>query len=78
MSSRYGFEMEKFNGTNFDPWKLNMEDLLIDRYLWVGICGSKPTIIKDEEWVMLEKKMRILIDFVCPIQYYWMFLKKEM
>lgn len=26
--------MDKFNGINFDLWKLEMEDMLIDRDLW--------------------------------------------
>eukprot|EP01018_Ginkgo_biloba_P012647 Gb_02985 [translate_table: standard] len=27
-------EVEKFSGTNFEMWKLKMEDLLIERELW--------------------------------------------
>jgi hypothetical protein len=46
-------EMEKFNGTNFEPWKLKMEDLLVHRYLWVVVSRTKPTAMKDEEWVVL-------------------------
>jgi hypothetical protein len=53
--------MEKFNGTNFELWKLKMEDLLIDRDLWVAVSGTKPIGMKDEEWVVLERKVRSLI-----------------
>ena len=27
-------EVEKFNGSNFELWKLKMEDMLEDRDLW--------------------------------------------
>ena len=67
MSSRSRLEMEKFIGTKFESWKLNMEDLLIGRYLWVGISGIKPTGMKVEECMVLEKNTRILIDFVDSI-----------
>jgi len=35
-------EIEKFNGKNFEQWKLKMEDLLIDREQWVVV---KPIIV---------------------------------
>jgi len=48
--------MEKFNNTNFEMWKLKMEDFLIDRDLWVAISISKPSSMKDEDYVVLERK----------------------
>jgi len=53
--------MEKFNGTNFELWKLKIEDLLVDQYLWVVVSGTKPTGMIDEEWVVLERRVRSLI-----------------
>jgi hypothetical protein len=41
--------MEKFNGTIYEMWKLDMEDILVDRDLWVAVSGTKPTDMKDEE-----------------------------
>jgi hypothetical protein len=46
MVSTSKLEMENFNGTNFELWKLETEYLLIDQ---------------DEELVVLERKTRILI-----------------
>ena len=60
--------MEKFNGTNFELWKLKMEDLLVDRDLCVAISGTKPTGMKDEEWVVLERRQEVLLGFVWLIQ----------
>ena len=33
-------EVEKFNGSNFEMWKLKMEDLLIDRDLWDAVDAN--------------------------------------
>jgi len=38
-----------------------MEDLLIDRDLWIVISRTKPTGMKDEVWVVLERNARRLI-----------------
>jgi hypothetical protein len=31
MASSYRIEIEKFNGKNFELWKVNMEDILVDK-----------------------------------------------
>jgi hypothetical protein len=37
-------EIEKFNGKNFELWKLKMEDLLVDRDQWITVdLGTAPT-----------------------------------
>jgi hypothetical protein len=38
-----------------------MEDLLVDRDLWVRVSGTKLVSMKDEEWVVLERKTISLI-----------------
>jgi hypothetical protein len=53
--------MDNFNGTKFELWKLKMEDLLVDQYLWVAVSGTKPTDMVDKEWVVLDRKERSLI-----------------
>jgi hypothetical protein len=53
--------MENFNGTNFELCNPKMDNLLINKYLWITISRTKPTYMKDEEWVVLERKVRILI-----------------
>ena len=37
-------EIEKFNGHNFELWKLKIEDLLVDREQWELFCLG--TILK--------------------------------
>jgi hypothetical protein len=64
MTSTSRLEMEKFNGTKFEMWKLKMEDLLIDQDLWVAVYRDKPTGMIDEEWVVLS-----LSGFVWLIRY---------
>jgi hypothetical protein len=37
-------EIGKFNGQSFELWKLNMEDLLVDRDQWIVVDpGIAPT-----------------------------------
>jgi hypothetical protein len=37
-------EIEKFNGKNFELWKLKMEDLLVDKEQWIIVDpGTQPT-----------------------------------
>ena len=37
-------EIQKFNGYNFELWKLQMEDLLVDKEQWAAVdLGTKPT-----------------------------------
>lgn len=52
--------MEKFNGTNFEFWKIKMEDFLIDWDIWVLVSGNEHGGMKDEEWIV-KRKVRILI-----------------
>jgi hypothetical protein len=36
-------EIEKFNGHNFELWKLKMEYLLVDREQWIAVyLGTQP------------------------------------
>jgi len=42
-------EIEKFNGQNFELWKLKMEDLLMDRDQWIAVSRNQPTGMKDED-----------------------------
>jgi hypothetical protein len=62
MESKSRLEMQKFNGTKFEWWKLKMKGLIIDRDLWLAVFGIKPIGMIDEEWVVLERKERSLIN----------------
>ena len=35
-------EMDKFNGSNFELWKLKIENMLVDRDLWDAVSSMKP------------------------------------
>ena len=37
MASNSRVEIEKFNGQNFELWKLKMEDLLVDKEQWAAV-----------------------------------------
>eukprot|EP00253_Pinus_taeda_P017062 PITA_17062 len=37
MASSGKIEIKKFNGQNFELWKLNMEDLLVDKDQWIVV-----------------------------------------
>jgi hypothetical protein len=52
------FRVEKFNGQNYQLWKLQMEDYLYqkDILLPLGEITNKTTTMKDEEWEVLERK----------------------
>jgi hypothetical protein len=44
MESSSRIEIEKFNGKNFELWKLKMEDLLVDKEQWIVVDpGTQPT-----------------------------------
>jgi hypothetical protein len=62
MASSSRIEIEKFNGQSFELWKLEMEDLLVDREQSVVVdLGTKPTTILKEDWERLERKVRSMI-----------------
>ena len=51
MASNGKIEIEKFNGRSFELWKLEMEDLLVEKDQWIMVDSStKPTEMSDEEW----------------------------
>lgn len=52
------FRVEKFNGQNFSLWKMQMEDYLYQKDLYVPLGGKEnmPTGMKDEEWNLLDRK----------------------
>jgi hypothetical protein len=63
MASSSIIEIEKFNGHNFELWKLNKEDLLVDREQWKTVClGTQPTCMLMEEWEKLERRK---ISMIC-------------
>ena len=55
-------EIDKFNGNNFELWKLNMEDVLVDKEQWAFMdLGTKPASMSSEDWEKLDRKARSTI-----------------
>ena len=52
------FRVEKFNGQNFPLWKMQMEDYLYqkDMYLTLRRKTKNPTTMTDAEWKILDRK----------------------
>ena len=50
MDNTSRIEIENFNGIFFEFWNLNMEDLLIDKHIWIAIdLGTTPMGMSNEE-----------------------------
>jgi hypothetical protein len=58
MSEDGKFRVEKFNGQNYQLWKMHMEDYLYqkDLFLPLGRVAKKSVAMKDEEWEILDRK----------------------
>ena len=52
------FRVEKFNNQNFPLWKMQMEDYLYQKYLYLPLGGetNMPMSMTDEEWNLLDRK----------------------
>jgi hypothetical protein len=58
MSKDGKFRVEKFNGQNYQLWKMQMEDYLYqkDLFLPLGGIAKKLAATKDKEWEILDRK----------------------
>jgi hypothetical protein len=71
MASNSKMEIKKFNGKIFELWKLNMENLLVDRDQWIAVdLGTTPTGTSTDDWKRWIGRQRAQFDCVSPIQYY--------
>ena len=52
------FKVEKFNDQNYQLWKMQMEDYLHqkDLFLPLGEKAKKSTSMQDDEWTVLDRK----------------------
>ena len=50
--------VEKFNSQNYPLWKMQMEDFLYQKYMYLPLGGraAKPTAMKEEDWNLLDRK----------------------
>ena len=51
------FGIEKFDGTNFAYWRMQIEDYLYGRQLHLPLLGTKPEAMKAEEWALLDRQV---------------------
>ena len=49
--------IEKFDGTNFGYWKMQIEDYLYGKKLHLPLLGRKPDNMKEEEWSLLDRQV---------------------
>jgi hypothetical protein len=58
MSEDGKFRVEKFNDQNYQLWKMQMEDYLYQKDLFLPLSGvvKKLVTMKDEEWDILDRK----------------------
>ena len=58
MSEDGKFRVEKFNGQKYQLWKMQMEDYLYQKDLFLPLSGvaKNSAAMKDEEWEILDRK----------------------
>jgi hypothetical protein len=62
MVSSSKIEIEKFNREIFELWKLNMEDLLVDKDQWITVDpGTAPTRMSTKDLAKLDWKAKSTI-----------------
>ena len=49
--------IEKFDGTDFVYWRMQIEDYLYGRQLHLPLLGTKPEAMKAEEWALLDRQI---------------------
>ncbi|VFQ81831.1 unnamed protein product [Cuscuta campestris] len=54
------FRIEKFDGIDFSWWKMQIEDLLVQKDLDV-VLGDKPEKMSDADWASLDRKAMSVI-----------------
>ena len=51
------FVIEKFDGTDFGFWRMQIEDYLHGKKLHLPLIGSKPKNMKAKEWAFLDRQV---------------------
>ena len=49
--------IEKFDGTDFAYWRMQIEDYLYGRKLHLPLLRTKPETMKAEEWALLDRQV---------------------
>ena len=53
--------IEKFDGTDFGLWRMQIEDYLYGKKLHLPLLGEKPATMKDEEWILFDRQVLVVI-----------------
>ena len=58
MAEEEKFKIEKINGKNYQHWKMQIEDYLCQKDLFLPLVGiaKKPTTMTIESWEVLDRK----------------------
>ena len=58
MAEDVKFRVEKFNGKNYSLWKMQMEDYMYKKYLYLPLNGKtmKLSSMTDTKWDILDRK----------------------
>ena len=58
MAEEGNFRVKKFNSQNYQLWKMQMEDDLYQKDLYLSLGGKAKQLaaMKDEEWEVLDRK----------------------
>ena len=56
--------IEKFDGTDFANWRMQIEDYLYERKLHLPLLGTKPEAMKAEEWAFLDRQVLGVISLI--------------
>ena len=72
--------IEKFNGQNFSLWKMQMEDYLYQKDLYLQLGGKKKMLtgMKDEEWNLLDRKALRTIRLCLAVSFAFNISKETM
>ena len=70
MASTLRIEIEKFNGQNFELWKLKMEDLLVNDVLWSLFCLKESVC-----FASLHRFKTYRVRCLCNVWTIWIYYK---
>ena len=56
--------IEKFDGTDFAYWRMQIEDYLYGRKLHLPLLGTKLEAMKAEEWTLLDRSDEGFVRYV--------------
>ena len=50
-----GYGIEKFDGTDFGYWRMQIEDYLYGKKLYLSLLGEKSKSMSTADWTFLDK-----------------------